>query len=52
MKTQYRMYGLQGSHFAAKLRAYLNYKGLDYEEELIHSIFEEITQKKGKGKKS
>ena len=32
MKHQYRMYGLLGSHFAAKLRGYINYKGLDYEE--------------------
>ena len=35
MKHQYRMYGWPGSHFAGKLRGYLNYKGLDYEEKSI-----------------
>jgi len=32
MQHQYRLYGLQISHFSGKLRGYLNYKGLDYEE--------------------
>ena len=35
MKHEYRMYGWQGSHFVGKLRGYLNYKGLDYEEKDI-----------------
>jgi len=32
MKTQYRLYGWHISHFAGKIRGYLNYKGLDYSE--------------------
>lgn len=32
MKHQYKLYGWQASHFAAKLRAYMNYKQLDYQE--------------------
>ena len=32
MQHQYRMYAWPCSLFSAKLRGYLNYKGLDYEE--------------------
>jgi len=32
MKTQYRLYGWHISHFAGKIRGYLNYKRLDYSE--------------------
>jgi len=32
MNTQYRLYGWHISHFAGKIRGYLNYKGLDYSE--------------------
>ncbi len=32
MRTRCTMYGGQASHFAGKLRAYLNYKGVDYVE--------------------
>ncbi|ARN75190.1 glutathione S-transferase family protein [Oceanicoccus sagamiensis] len=37
MKTMYRMYGWQASHFAAKLRGYLNYKQLDYQEKNLNA---------------
>jgi glutathione S-transferase len=32
MKTQYKLYGWKASHFAGKIRGYLNYKGIDYSE--------------------
>ena len=32
MKHQYRLYGWQVSFFSGKLRAYMNFKGLDFEE--------------------
>ena len=32
MQSQYRLYGVQVSLFAGKVRGYLNYKGLDYQE--------------------
>ncbi|MEO0436066.1 MAG: hypothetical protein AAF098_04090 [Pseudomonadota bacterium] len=32
MKNQYQMYGGLSSHFSAKLRGYLNYKDLYYQE--------------------
>ncbi len=32
MQARYTLYGAPASHFAGKLRAYLNYKGVDYVE--------------------
>jgi len=35
MKHEYRMYGWDASMFSGKVRGYLNYKGLDYEERKV-----------------
>ena len=32
MKSQYQLYGVPLSLFVGKVRGYLNYKGLDYQE--------------------
>jgi glutathione S-transferase len=43
MKNQYRLYAWQQSFFAGKIRAYLNYKGLDYQEKTINAFDLKVT---------
>ncbi len=38
MEDRYTMYGAPASHFAGKLRAYLNYKGVDYVERVPSAL--------------
>jgi glutathione S-transferase len=38
MRARYTMYGSPASHFAGKLRAYLNYKGVDYVERVPSAL--------------
>ncbi|MEM0953178.1 MAG: glutathione S-transferase family protein [Pseudomonadota bacterium] len=49
MKHQYRLYAWDVSHFSAKLRGYLNFKGLDFEEKRcwLYDIAVRIPRKTG-----
>ena len=49
MKHQYKLYGVQVSLFVGKLRGYLNYKGLDYQEKAptIYDLLRRFPKKVG-----
>jgi glutathione S-transferase len=49
MKQQYRLYGAQVSHFTGKLRGYLNYKSLEYQEKVptIYDMLNRFPKKVG-----
>ena len=49
MKHKYRLYGWRASHFTAKLRAYMNFKSLDYEEKQcsLYDLVSRLPKKTG-----
>ena len=51
MQNQYTLYGVQVSLFVGKVRGYLNYKGLDYQEKAptLYDFFRRFPRKVGAG---